>query len=273
MKLSVIVSTFNRADLLNRTLFTYSKQSMPKDDYEVIIIDDQSTDDTESVINSFKDKLNLIYARIKGKKEGFRAQSVGWNIGLKIALSEVCLFSHPEIMMPYKAFKEMCEPHQSYDTPVFLTMKPYFLSMAAQEKIDQIDWKDDADKIKELKEFSAGWNYKDQAFTSEYMEKLEKWHSNTTFSMKRLDLIGIGGFDEFDRWGPDDASLRDRRKRLHIKSVISPLLNYHQNHDSRSGDVRKMDFKTKWYPFASSAKLRMKDHSGEYEIVFSYRRV
>ena len=272
MKLSVILSSYNRADLLQRTLFTYSTQSLPKEDHEIIVIDDQSTDLTGRVVQNFKNKLNLIYVKIKGNKAGFRSQSAGWNIGLKLAIGDVCLFSHPEIMMPRKAFEAMCFSHFDFDKPVFLTMKPYVLSIEAQDKLDSIDWQADLANINKLKEFSQSWKDGNTTYTNGLMEMLKKWESNTTFSMKRLDLIGIGGFDEFDCWGPDDPSLRDRRKALKISTVISPLLNYHQNHDQRSGKVRRAKYKTKWYPFASSAKIRMKDHQGEYDIVFSYRQ-
>ncbi len=272
MKVSVILSTFNRGDLLQRSLFSYSNQTLSKDEYEIIVIDDQSTDDTDRIVLDQKKELNLIYIKIKGVKTGFRSQSAGWNIGLKHAIGDICFFSHPEMIMPFSALEEMHLPHLKYPKPTFLTMKPYVLSAAAQAKIDSVDWKSDPGNIRKIPEFADSWEDGGKTYTNLYMEKLDKWESNTTFSMKRLDILGIGGFDEFDCWGPDDPSLRDRRKILGIPTVISPLMSYHQNHDSISGHQRKTDYKCKKYFFPSSAKLRMKDHAGEYDIKYSYRQ-
>lgn len=271
MKVSVILSTFNRGDLLQRSLFSYSNQTLSKDEYEIIVIDDQSTDDTDRIVLDQKKGLSLIYIKIKGVKTGFRSQSAGWNIGLKHAIGDVCFFSHPEIIMPFSALEEMFLPHLKYPKPTFLTMKPYVLSAAAQAKIDSVDWKSDPANIKKIPEFNDSWIDGGRTYTNLYMEKLDKWESNTTFSMKRLDMLGIGGFDEFDCWGPDDPSLRDRRRVLGIPTVISPLMGYHQNHDNLSSNIDRNNYKIKRYFFPSSAKIRMNDHFGEYEREYSYR--
>lgn len=271
MKVSVIFSTYNRASFLERSLYTYHMQSMPKTDFEIIVIDDQSTDLTQEISNKYSDKLNIVYIKISGNKNKFRAQSFGWNIGLSLAIGEVCLFTHPEIMMPAKTLEIMHDPHLKYKIPTFLTMKPYVLSNKCQAKIDSVNWMKNPDAIKEIPEFLDIWIDGNKRYSNELMEKLCFWESNTTFSMKRIDLLSIGGFDEFDCWGPDDPSFRDRRKLLKIPTVVAPILNYHQNHDGISAVERDHKYKCKKYFFPSSAKLRMKDHPGEYEIKSAYR--
>ncbi|WP_416241844.1 glycosyltransferase family A protein, partial [Catenibacterium mitsuokai] len=44
LKASVIVPTYNRKKLLNYTLESLSKQTMNKEEYEIIICDDGSND-------------------------------------------------------------------------------------------------------------------------------------------------------------------------------------------------------------------------------------
>lgn len=46
LKASVIVPTYNRKKLLNYTLESLSKQTMNKEEYEIIICDDGSNDNT-----------------------------------------------------------------------------------------------------------------------------------------------------------------------------------------------------------------------------------
>ena len=49
---SVVISTFNRADALIETLETLAQQDLAHDRYEVIVVDDGSTDHTWSVLDS-----------------------------------------------------------------------------------------------------------------------------------------------------------------------------------------------------------------------------
>ena len=53
VKVSVILPTYNRADIIPRAIKTVLRQTMP--DFELFVIDDASTDNTESVVRSFED--------------------------------------------------------------------------------------------------------------------------------------------------------------------------------------------------------------------------
>jgi glycosyltransferase involved in cell wall biosynthesis len=53
MHLSVIIPTFNRSIQLNKTLESIARQSLSEKEYEIIIIDNGSTDDTADVITKF----------------------------------------------------------------------------------------------------------------------------------------------------------------------------------------------------------------------------
>lgn len=58
--ISIILPTYNRADLLRETIGTVIHQSFPN--WELIIVDDQSTDNSEEIARSFHDK-RIIYQR------------------------------------------------------------------------------------------------------------------------------------------------------------------------------------------------------------------
>jgi glycosyltransferase involved in cell wall biosynthesis len=55
---SVIIPTFNRADFLRQTLESVWRQNFT--DYEVIVVDDGSTDDTATWLSEFASKIKLI---------------------------------------------------------------------------------------------------------------------------------------------------------------------------------------------------------------------
>jgi len=59
LKFSVVIPTYNRSGALKRCLDSLVNQSYKN--FEVIVCDDGSTDDTKYVVESYKDKLSLTY--------------------------------------------------------------------------------------------------------------------------------------------------------------------------------------------------------------------
>ena len=61
-KISVIILTYNRDKLLPRTIKSVLDQTFS--DFELIIVNNGATDNTEKVIKSFNDKRVKIYKRL-----------------------------------------------------------------------------------------------------------------------------------------------------------------------------------------------------------------
>lgn len=74
-KLSVIICTFNRAKSLKQCLASLTKQSFS--DFEVVIIDSGSTDNTHQVIASYSKKLKIKKV-VDKTKELAQARDRGW---------------------------------------------------------------------------------------------------------------------------------------------------------------------------------------------------
>ena len=53
LKVSVIIPAYNRADLLIQTLRSLLEQDFPREDFEVIVVDNNSKDNTFEVVNKF----------------------------------------------------------------------------------------------------------------------------------------------------------------------------------------------------------------------------
>jgi len=83
---SVIIPTYNRAVELDKALASLVIQEFK--DFEVLVCDDGSTDNTQDIISCYKERLNLVY--LSGSHSGGPAGPR--NIGLKFARGEWICF-------------------------------------------------------------------------------------------------------------------------------------------------------------------------------------
>ena len=84
-KVSVVITTYNRAALLPRAIRSVLAQTY--EDYELIIVDDCSTDDTPEVVQRFAD--SRIHAVRQAENRG---QSAAVNTGIRLARGEYIAF-------------------------------------------------------------------------------------------------------------------------------------------------------------------------------------
>jgi len=81
MKVSIIITSYNYGRYLERCIRSCLNQDFPKDQYEVIVIDDQSTDETHTILNNLRDITNL---RIKINKDNLGVAGTA-NEGIKMS--------------------------------------------------------------------------------------------------------------------------------------------------------------------------------------------
>ena len=56
---SIIISCYNSSKTIERLLESLCKQELTKDELEIIISDDCSTEPYDDIVNEYKDKLNI----------------------------------------------------------------------------------------------------------------------------------------------------------------------------------------------------------------------
>jgi glycosyltransferase involved in cell wall biosynthesis len=61
---SIIIPTYNRASLLKNLLDSFSRQTFT--DFEIIVVDDGGTDNTEDIVSGFHDQRLAYYKKING---------------------------------------------------------------------------------------------------------------------------------------------------------------------------------------------------------------
>ena len=94
MFFSVVIPTYNRAEILKQALDALFKQSVSPLDYEVIVVNDGSTDETAKTVKQFqKNYRNLKY--IEQKNQG---QGVARNKGIAKASGKIIIFGQDDII-------------------------------------------------------------------------------------------------------------------------------------------------------------------------------
>ena len=58
--ISVVITTYNYGRYIERAIRSCLDQSMPKNSYEIIVVDDASTDNTALILDNYKDDVRII---------------------------------------------------------------------------------------------------------------------------------------------------------------------------------------------------------------------
>ena len=88
VQVSVIVPTYNRWHILKETLNSLSNQTQPREDYEVVVVDDGSTDGTGEMLTRVRFDLPLKTVR-HGRNRG---RAAARNSGIRSASGEFIMF-------------------------------------------------------------------------------------------------------------------------------------------------------------------------------------
>lgn len=113
---SIVIPTYNRAHLIAKTIESILAQNYI--DFEIIVVDDGSKDNTREVVNSFTDPRINYYLKDNGERGAAR------NYGVKKANGDfINFFDSDDLMYPHhlqsaKLLIEKCNPlwfHMGYD--------------------------------------------------------------------------------------------------------------------------------------------------------------
>lgn len=112
MKYSVVVATYNRVNLLKQCLEAVSRQTVSKNEYEVIVINDGSKDHTDQVIAEFHvahPEINLIYVRQKNW-----GVACARNEGIKRARGEIIFFTDDDCVVPKNWIETLADGYRRH---------------------------------------------------------------------------------------------------------------------------------------------------------------
>lgn len=214
-RLSVVIPTYRRHEILSRTLDALAAQTVPSDDFEVIVVDDPKEDDPGAVAAAIAPDERPFHSRQLHR--GSPGVSAARNVGWRAALAPLVLFLGDDIIARRDLLAEHLAWHERHgDGRVAvlghvtwargLDVTPF---MRWLEEGAQFDYR-------RIEGIDAGWG---RFYTS-------------NVSLKRSLLEKVDGFDETFPFLYEDTELAYRLSREGMRLLYNRRARAEHLHDS-----------------------------------------
>jgi glycosyltransferase involved in cell wall biosynthesis len=242
---SVVIPTYNRAELLRRTLDSLVGQDLPGSEFEVLVVDDGSSDRTAEVVRDYRNRLDVRY--FFQPDEGWRVAQAR-NVGIAHARGEVCVMVDSGVLLHSGCLRAHLDSHQQADEPVAVLGYVYGFdgtSAETEQMIASVDF-EDPDASIELMRRTGRWGDSREPFYAEHGDDIGRlpapwvfyWTCNVSAPTRQLRAVG--GFDEqFRSWGGEDIDLGYRLYLDGARFVLNRSANsIHYPHAKDTADLR-----------------------------------
>jgi glycosyltransferase involved in cell wall biosynthesis len=211
--ISVIIPTYNRATYVTKAIDSILAQTYT--DYEIIVVDDGSTDNTKEVLKPYKDKINYIYQENRGV-------SSARNTGIHAALGQwIAFLDSDDIWLPDKLSSQIrCV--RNTDAEVCFTKVTHI------HKSKSIGEKNKCDTV-QSKEFA-------EPFTL-VLDDSKKLYIQAMLVERDL-LERMGGFDESMKVAEDTKLIYDLAFQTSFIYIYTPMVKVNRTLE-RDGLINK----------------------------------
>lgn len=226
MKTSIVIPTYNREEILTLTLSSLCRQNnISPDEYEIIVCDDGSTDNTRQRVQEFSSRLQLHY--LYQEDEGYRV-ALARNKGIKAASGETIILVDSGVCVSSDFVINHTRQHydSSLRRAVIGYIYGYNYTMRSSDLTDDFDFNDPDATIHRLSAKGAHLDIREDNYqlANDDLDKLMApwtlfWTTNVSF---RKDLaIDAGLFNEaFTGWGVEDIELAYRFYKMHAQFTL-----------------------------------------------------
>lgn len=221
MKVSVIVSTYNSPQWLEKVLWGYSRQTCR--DFELIVADDGSARETAELVDRMRAAAELNIRHVWQQDKGFRKCRI-LNKAVLHACSDYLVFTDGDCI-PRQDF--LAVHVQQAERGRFLSGGYYKLPLSLSEAISR-------DDILSGRCFRAGWllanglppSYRILKLTAGYrlagiLNRITPTKCNfkgSNGSAWREDVLAVNGFNESMAWGGEDREFGVRLENSGIRA-------------------------------------------------------
>jgi GT2 family glycosyltransferase len=210
MRATIQLCTYNRAHLLGRVLEACFEQTLSPNEYEVVLVNDGSTDETPAVIAQAQARATCAFTVINQRNSGL---AHGRNAGIAAASGERIILIDDDILPTPRFVEEHLATHAQHPKDVIRG------AVINTESFDALP-----PPVYSLKNYSGNYF----------------WTSNV--SVPLATIREIGGFNEsFSEYGWEDIDVGLRLRARGLKSILNPkALVFHYKPRPRTKNVEGM---------------------------------
>ncbi len=219
--ISVIISTYNSPKWLQKVLWSFDQQTFIN--FEVVIADDGSKDDTKSLIELMKTKVDYPIQHVWHKDNGFQ-KTIILNKAIVASKGNYLVFTDGDCI----ARADFLQVHVTHRAAGYFLSGGYFkLPMSISELISE-------DDIKTQRCFDIDWlksnglksSFKNNKITAKGVKQkllntltptTATWNGHNSSGYKS-DIVAANGFDERMQYGGEDRELGERLFNAGIKA-------------------------------------------------------
>jgi GT2 family glycosyltransferase len=210
MKASLVIPTYNRLNILHSCLLGVLSQSLPTGQWEVIVVDDCSSDQTESYMRDLtKHTSNVKYLRNTSNLGRVATR----NVGIRAAKNEIVIFLDNDNIPESNFVQEHIRYHEVWGIR--------HIAVVGNPRFD--------DRLIERTNFGRFLqhrylgNRKRSELQRIDLENLPPhYFGGLNSSARRVDLIAVGLFDErFRYYGCEDEDLGYCLRRIGVRLVFA----------------------------------------------------
>ena len=216
-KITVVIPTYNRLAVLKKTLMYIGNQSIGREQYQIIVVDDGSTDGTGEYLKT----LNGIDYFINETNKG---RAVTRNTGIYLAKSDFLLFLDDDIWADEDLIKNHIEKHKDNKVVVGAI---YPAKEIKTNAINKYYNKHHLWCVKEMEKNRDNLPY--------------NFLKTANLSIDRDVLKNVGSFDErFYKYGCEDTELGMRLKKHGYNIIYNKnAIGYHYHDETVISFIKK----------------------------------
>jgi glycosyltransferase involved in cell wall biosynthesis len=207
---TIQLCTYNRAKLLERVLEACFEQTIPENAYEVVVVDDGSTDETVAVLEQARERARCRFTVVSQSNSGLAKAR---NAGIDRASGERIVFIDDDVFVLPNFVEEHLRSHASH---------PQAIVRGGAIEVESFD--DLPPPVWSIRNYSGNYFW------------------TTNVSVPLASIRAIGGFDgSFSEYGWEDIEVGLRLRKIGTKAVFNPrALAYHFKPRPRTQDVETM---------------------------------
>ena len=242
--ISLTLTGYNQSKLFERSLIYLARQTLPPEKWELIVVDDCSSEDWPALLASYQDKIDIKYIRLIHAK-GWRCCEVGYNRAFSEAKFDILASTNPHLILHPQALECLYLVHQSERAKkaqgkLWASLRGYTITREDMPYFDTVNWQEELGNLKQLPHFDNPWTklWTDpNRFYGSFLccsFRKDKWFEDVAVKEHRgITNEGPPGFPETLSYGNCDTFFLGARRHagwIDINFDIEKVYFMHQDH-------------------------------------------